>query len=400
MHPQLLKIEDFNYDLPDEKIAKFPLEQRDASKLLVYKNGSINDKNFSDISNEIKAETLLVFNNSKVVNARLFFKKETGGVIEIFCLAPDSRYSDVTIAMQQKQQVYWQCMVGGAKKWKEGSVITLTINDLKLDAEIAEKTEDGFIILFKWNLPISFAEVLGISGNLPLPPYLNRDEEDEDKKRYQTTYAKHEGSVAAPTAGLHFTDKIFTQLKDKNIQTEQVTLHVGAGTFKPVKADTMHEHVMHYELFNLDIDFLQKIINHTNEIVCVGTTSLRTVESLYWIGVKLLLQNDSPLNLSQWECYSLPQNISRNDALNALIDYLKKNNITKAVAKTQIIIAPGYTLRIANGIVTNFHQPKSTLLLLIAAIIGDNWKAVYKHALGNNYRFLSYGDSSLLMPEL
>ncbi len=400
MHPQFLKIEDFNYELPDEKIARFPLEQRDASKLLVYRNGIISDKNFTDISNEIKPETLLVFNNSKVVNARLFFKKETGGVIEIFCLAPDSRYSDVTVAMQQKQQVYWQCLVGGAKKWKEGSVITLTINDLKLDAEIAEKTEDGFIILFKWNLPISFAEVLDVCGNLPLPPYLNRDAEDEDKNRYQTTYAKYEGSVAAPTAGLHFTDKIFAQLKDKNIQTEQVTLHVGAGTFKPVKTDTMQEHIMHYELFDVDIDFLQRIINHKTGIICVGTTSLRTVESLYWIGVKLLQQDDSLLSLSQWECYSLPQNISRNDALNALIDYLKKNNITKAVAKTQIIIAPGYTLRIANGIVTNFHQPKSTLLLLIAAIIGDNWKAVYKHALENNYRFLSYGDSSLLMPEL
>lgn len=402
MHPKKIKIEDFVYDLPEAKIAKYPLEERDGSKLLVFKNGKIADDKFINIADNIEPGSLLVFNNSKVVNARLLFKKETGGIIEIFCLAPDERYKDVTLAMQQQRSVYWQCIVGGAKKWKENIILRLDIDGVTLNAQISGKNEEGFIIFFTWNSDISFAEILHKTGNLPLPPYLNRSAVKDDLERYQTTYAKHEGSVAAPTAGLHFTEETFKALDARNIDTDTVTLHVGAGTFKPVKSETMQEHVMHYELFDVSIHLIKKLINYKQDVICVGTTSLRTVESLYWIGVKLKLsekvlnKESEQLSLSQWECYELPQDISVEESMNALVKYLENAGEQRVVARTQIIIAPGYQLKIAKAIVTNFHQPQSTLLLLIAAITGNNWRSIYDHALQNNYRFLSYGDSSLL----
>ena len=407
MNPKDIKIQDYTYDLPEERIAKFPLEERDGSKLLVYKNGLLKDEDFKSIAAQIEPGTIMVFNNSKVVNARLIFKKESGGVVEIFCLAPAESYTDIAFAMQQKNKVYWQCLVGGAKKWKDNTAVYLLADGIKLQAEIAGKNDDGFIILFSWDTDISFAEVLQKTGNLPLPPYMNRIVEASDLQRYQTTYAAHEGSVAAPTAGLHFTEATFNSLTARNISTATVTLHVGAGTFKPVKAEIMQDHNMHYELFDVELSFIKKLLAHNGDVICVGTTSLRTVESLYWIGVKLLKEKGSEgirnertkevrLSLSQWECYELTKNISVKDALTALVTHLEDAGEHKVVARTQIIIAPGYTLKIAKGIVTNFHQPQSTLLLLIAAITGKNWRVIYNHALQNNYRFLSYGDSSLI----
>lgn len=406
IHPKNLSINDFSYHLPDEKIAKHPLPKRDESKLLVFKSGKISESQYKHLDEHLPVNSLLIFNNTKVVEARLIFTKPTGGQIEIFCLEPHDQYADITTAMLQKSKVLWKCLVGGAKKWKEEPLIKVIKdenNDLSIKAKKIEQKTDCFIIELSWNNEdLTFAEILHMAGLIPLPPYLNREAEEADKSTYQTIYAKHDGSVAAPTAGLHFTEELFKRLDDKNIKRDFVTLHVSAGTFKPVKAATMDEHEMHTEFIDVRIELIEKLLqHHPKPIIAVGTTSLRTIESLYWLGVKVYSEgaklNETIPSLSQWDAYDLPQNISLTDALTALTNWMKAKQLERLITKTQIIIAPGYQLKVAQGLVTNFHQPQSTLLLLIASIVGDNWKIIYDHALNNDYRFLSYGDGCLLM---
>lgn len=403
-HPKDLSILDFTYDLPDKKIARYPLAERDQSKLLVYRNQQITSAAYYNLPSLLPANSLLVFNNTKVVEARLYFKKETGSVIEIFCLEPDDRYPDITTAMLQKQEVYWKCLVGAAKKWKE-SLLSLSFvyhgTPVSLNAEKSEQVQDYYIISFKWDNPdISFADVLHAAGNLPLPPYMNRAAETADHERYQTVYAKHDGSVAAPTAGLHFTESLIESLNAADIHTTFVTLHVGAGTFKPVKAQLMQHHDMHAEFIDVSVDTIQEIISHLAEnIVAVGTTSLRTLESLYWLGVKIIQNpgiSSSALTVHQWDPYETDITIDSLTALNALLQWMTTKKIQRVITKTSIIVAPGYRFRIISGLITNFHQPQSTLLLLVAAITGADWKKIYDHALHHEFRFLSYGDGCLL----
>lgn len=407
MHPKRLFIKSFLYKLPEERIAKYPLPQRDESKLLVYKNQSITEDIYYNLEKYIPENALLIFNNTKVVEARLLFQKSTGSSIEIFCLEPADIYADITTAMLQKGKVLWKCLVGGAKKWKEelvSKMIKIEEYDLQLTAKKVEKLTDYFLIEFAWNdSSLSFAEILHAAGSVPLPPYLNRSAEESDKERYQTIYAKHDGSVAAPTAGLHFTERLFQKLDEKNIQRDFVTLHVGAGTFKPVKAETIEEHEMHTEFIDVPATLIENLLQYIDKtVVSVGTTSLRTIESLYWLGVKTIMQPSISLDLLQvyqWDAYEADaENISAKEALQSLLQWMKQNNLSRLITKTQIIIAPGYTLKIAKALITNFHQPQSTLLLLVAALIGDDWRKVYDYALENNFRFLSYGDGCLLFP--
>jgi S-adenosylmethionine:tRNA ribosyltransferase-isomerase len=406
MHPKNLSISDFTYGLPADRIARFPLEKRDNSKLIVFENGEITQSLYRNLDSFLPENSLLVFNNTKVVEARLLFKKQTGAVIEIFCLEPGEDCLDVTTAMLQKGKVRWKCLIGGASKWKHGMILKKVVNsneeEVVLEAAIVDQLADCFIIELTWQPSgLSFAEVLHLAGFIPLPPYLHRDVEENDKTRYQTIYAKHDGSVAAPTAGLHFTESIFKKLSAKNIRLEFVTLHVGAGTFKPVKSERLNEHEMHAEFIEVSVEAINNLINYAGKtIVAVGTTSLRTIESLYWMGVKLKAQPNATIDeisVKQWDPYEIKQEtISAEEALLSLLRWMEKNLITRLITKTQIIIAPGYSLKIAKGIITNFHQPQSTLLLLIAAIIGNDWKNVYDYALKNDFRFLSYGDGCLL----
>ena len=424
MHPKDLSIVDFNYDLPANRIASYPLEQRDASKLLVYgADGAgvaqISETTYSKLDEVLPSNTLLVHNDTKVVAARLFFEKENGSTIEIFCLEPASIYKDITTAMLAKKEVLWGCLIGGAKKWKEGSLQIKYGNNHTLTATKHTTLADSYLIQFKWdNEAQSFAEVLEAAGNIPLPPYFNRAVEANDKERYQTVYAAAEGSVAAPTAGLHFTPALFTKLAAKNITKEFVTLHVGAGTFKPVKAARMEEHEMHAEFIDVQKNFIELLRDNfiqrnqnanqnasTKKIIAVGTTSLRTLESLYWMGAKIIAANSTSnlsienISVNQWDPYELmPQNElpSTATALGALCNWMEQNNLSRLITKTQIIIAPGYYFKIIDGLITNFHQPQSTLLLLVAAITNGNWKPMYHYALENNFRFLSYGDGCLI----
>ncbi len=403
-----VNMKDFTYDLPESKIAQYPLQERDASKLLVYRNGEILDETYRNLYEYIPENSLLIFNNSKVIPARLIFTTSTGAKIEIFCLEPANENSEIASAMQQQGTVLWKCLVGRLAKWKE-PVISLQTDNFTLFATLVEKTNNGFIIKFNWQPEtLSFAGILEQFGAMPIPNYLKRKDEIIDTTRYQTVYAEQKGSVAAPTAGLHFTEHVFLQLKSKNIQTEYITLHVGAGTFKPVKGETIEDHEMHAEWLEVDIVFIEKMLLQLkksapeNAVIAVGTTSLRTIESLYWMGVKVFLNSNSNLQelpIKQWEVYQLPQDVQATDALNALVHYLQKQHLDKIICKTQILILPGYQLKIATALITNFHQPSSTLLLLIAAVVGDKWKEIYQHALANNYRFLSYGDGSLLFRE-
>lgn len=400
MHPRELQIKNFTYDLPENKIAKYPLAERDLSKLLVYRDGKIAEDVYRNIAEHIPENSLLIFNNTKVIHARLFFKSATGAKIEIFCLEPAEENTEFASVMSKQKSVRWHCMIGRASKWKEKTLEHRTA-DFTLTAEIIERTSDAFIIEFSWTPgELSFAEILDKSGMMPIPPYLKRDSEEIDLKRYQTVYAKHEGSVAAPTAGLHFTETIFEKLKAKNISKEEVTLHVGAGTFKPVKSETMNEHEMHAELMDVTITTIQHLLDSLQQnIIAVGTTSLRTLESLYWMGVKTKLNPEislQDLEIKQWDAYEQTQPYEVSDVLEALIFWMKKNEMERLICKTQIMIAPSYELKIANALITNFHQPNSTLLLLVAALVGDDWKKIYNHALENDFRFLSYGDGSLL----
>jgi len=402
--PRTLSIKDFTYSLPEERIAKYPLAERDASKLLIYKGGNIAEDIYRNIDTHISKNSLFVFNDTKVVEARLLFQKSTGGVIEIFCLEPDEQYPDITTAMTQHEKVKWHCLIGGASKWKHGQILQKKIiynsKELVLSARYIEKGLDSFVVELSWNDPaLSFAEVLHLFGATPLPPYIKREVEQSDTERYQTVYAHYQGSVAAPTAGLHFTETVFKKLKEKNIDTDFVTLHVGAGTFKPVKTEVMKDHEMHAEYFTVSKTTIQNLIDRLEKnIIAVGTTSLRTLETLYWLGAKLTTDDSrQTIEISQWEVYGHKEKmIPAKEALEKLIKWMAEKDLNALTAKTQIIIAPAYQFKIVKGLITNFHQPQSTLLLLVAAFIGNNWRKIYNYALENNFRFLSYGDGSLL----
>ena len=394
-----INIDDYNYDLPVEKIAQFPLEKRDHSKLLVNKNGKIEEDYFYNIKNYLPQKSLLVFNDTKVIHARLLFKKDTGSTIEIFCLEPIGMEQQQ--AFQQKENCKWKCLVGNNKRWKSGE-IKIEINNIILFAEKIEQDGEEFIIEFSW-LPINlfFSEILEIFGKIPLPPYINRNADEADNLRYQTMFAKYNGSVAAPTAGLHFTENVLKEIAEVRIKMQTLTLHVGAGTFKPVTTKFIDEHKMHEEHFSVSrhlLESLLKQIKDKNPVIPVGTTSLRTLESIYWLGVKKILKLENYFFLDQWEVYKLDKNnISAEESINALIDFIDKSDSLQFNGSTRMLIIPGYNLKIASGIITNFHQPRSTLLLLIAALIGKNWKDIYKYAIENNFRFLSYGDCCLFI---
>lgn len=401
MNVKNLKISDYTYDLPEDKIAFFPLAQRDASRLLIYEDEVITEDKFSNIISRLPANGLLVFNDSKVINARLQFIKATGGIIEIFLLEPiakDEKYSE---SFRVQNSVSWNCFVGGASKWKEAKLelkIVIGDSNVTLFAERISQGEDDYQIKFSWDPShFSFAEIIEKAGAVPLPPYIKRAAVIEDDKRYQTVYAASPGSVAAPTAGLHFTHIILAEAKEKNIAACYITLHVGAGTFKPVKAETMEGHHMHAEM--LEINLAQVLqLKQAKEIIAVGTTSLRTLESIFHIGARLI-KGESDLEIKQWDVYKEEpsiQNCSRQQALMALKDFLEATTEKKLFIKTQILIAPGYKFQMADYLITNFHQPQSTLLLLVAAAVGDKWKNIYEYALKNEFRFLSYGDTSLI----
>ena len=398
--PKEIKIEDYNYNLPKEKIAQFPLEERDASRVLIYKDKEISETIFKDISDNLPDGSFLILNNTKVIQARLFFYKETGAMIEIFCLEPHHPEQNISA----KGSAVWKCFVGNAGKWKYGPLIKIFTHNSKeyeLSAEILEREKDYFIINFDWsNNNISFGDILLHTGRTPLPPYIRREPVRIDTDRYQTVYAEIDGSVAAPTAGLHFTENVFKKIKKKNIYIHHVTLNVGAGTFKPVKCEKIEDHPMHYEHITVSKDFVIKLLNNLNKpVIAAGTTSLRTIETLYWLGLKLhlnLLPNQDALNVDQWEPYTLDSSISAMESLEVILKFMDKSGMDYITAQTGILIAPGYDFKFIDILITNFHLPKSTLLLLIAAFTGIDWKRIYEYALENNFRFLSYGDASLL----
>jgi len=402
---QNISIQDFTYELPDEQIATYALSDRDHSRLLIWNNGEISDEQFYHLSDHLPPASMLVFNNTRVIRARLFFRKLTGAKIEIFCLEPlvPAEYIQ---SFSQTAYCRWKCIIGNLKKWKDEVLIQILETDGKQVNFRAEKIKElnnnAWEIQFSWDNPyFTFADLLEVSGNIPIPPYLNRESEEIDLTSYQTIYSKIKGSVAAPTAGLHFSESVFETLKNKNISCEEITLHVGAGTFQPVKSETIGGHDMHTEHFIVLRDFIDRLAAFKGKIVAVGTTSVRTLESLYFIGCKVIANpqiNPAQLAVNQWEPYSLPRSgFSRSEAFEALSAWLGDHHLTELNSSTQIIILPGYNFRVISGMVTNFHQPQSTLLLLIAAFLGNDWKRIYDHALRNNYRFLSYGDSNLYL---
>jgi len=414
-----IRIEDYAYPLEEERIAKFPVEPRDSSKLLLYKKGLLSETVFSDLPNHMEEKGMLVYNNTRVIHARLFFHKETGARIEIFCLEPLSP-ADYALNFQATESCEWLCMVGNLKKWKKEKLVReLLVNGKRilLTAERLETENKAHRIRFTWYdienpaNPILFGDLLDTAGQLPIPPYLNRDTETTDEISYQTVFAKIEGSVAAPTAGLHFTPEVLAAIDQKTILRSEVTLHVGAGTFQPVLSKEISDHIMHSEFISVDRDFLVTLIHHLGHVTAVGTTSVRTLESLYWFGYKLIRSPEIHLDqwtLDQWYAYKQlmaiecsPNNIqvATIDALKAIINYLDQNNLDVFTASTQLLIAPGFEFHVVNAMLTNFHQPNSTLLLLVSAFLGDEeWKKVYDYARSHQFRFLSYGDSSLLVP--
>lgn len=410
--PRRLSIHDFTYELPTERIAPEPLPDRAASRLLVSRHGVITDKSFRDLPNELPAGALLIFNDTRVVRARLLTRRPSGGQVELFCLEPVAPHRAIEPAMQQTGECVWKCLVGNGKRWKSGPVLLdfeAQGQPATLTAERLAQGEGFSLIRFRWEpATLPFAEVLRGAGHLPLPPYLNRADTDVDAVRYQTVYAAHEGAVAAPTAGLHFTPEILGELTVNGFQTGHVTLHVGAGTFQPVKAGQMAGHAMHGEPFVVTAALLRQLLAQHRAgrpIIAVGTTSLRTLESLYWLGVHVQQQVEEdtfhfePLHVAQWQPYETAADVPTTEALEALLRYLELLAINDELhATTQLLIAPGYRFRVVTGLVTNFHQPESTLLLLVAALVGPGWRAMYEHALAQDYRFLSYGDSSLLLP--
>lgn len=391
----------YDYELPEEKIARYPLERRDNSKLLTYKHGTISQTRFSSIREHLPEGATLVFNNTKVIRARLKLQKETGAQIEIFCLEPIEPV-DIQLSFAATERTAWKCIVGNSKKWKEGLLQKhLQSGDISttLSAKRLSIVDNASVVEFTWdNQSLTFADIIDMAGVTPIPPYLNRETEEIDTERYQTVYSEHKGSVAAPTAGLHFSDEIMQELRDNGHNLINVTLHVGAGTFKPVQTKEIASHIMHTEHIVVERSAIESIRNNRAPLFAVGTTSVRTLESLYWLGVKLLAGEDITDGLQQWDAYRLPDDTPVDKALKALLDYLDTNDTDILNNQTQIMIVPGYKFRIVEGLITNFHQPHSTLLLLIGAFVGDDWHKIYDYALANDFRFLSYGDSSLLIP--
>ena len=407
MNTKHIRIKDYNYDLPDERIAKFPLPQRDKSKLLVYNHGEVSQDEFSNITRYLPQGALMVFNNTKVIQARLHFRKETGSLIEIFLLEP-ALPTDYEQMFQTTDACSWYCMVGNLKKWKGGPLTTMVEiagqpAAIQLTAERDMSCEMALKIDFKWTgNKLSFAELLDKAGELPIPPYLNRNTQESDKTTYQTVYSKIKGSVAAPTAGLHFTQRVLADIDQHGIDREELTLHVGAGTFKPVKSEEIEGHSMHTEYVCIRRTTLEKLLQHNCEAIAVGTTSVRTLESLYYMGCKVKANPNvslEQLHVNQWEPYEpTPTSITPTESIGELTAYMDRNNLPSLHSSTQIIIAPGYQYKIVKRLVTNFHQPQSTLLLLVSAFVGGDWKSIYRYALDNDFRFLSYGDSSILIP--
>ena len=434
MHPKDISIADYTYELPAEFIAHYPLAERDASRLLIYRDGMINEDIYRNLGGLLPEETLLVFNNTKVVEARIVFQKATGARIEIFCLEPPAEYGGMAGAMTRTGSVRWKCLIGGASKWKPGQVLSKTIGGadgdggergamdgdgrgagIVLEARYLGKGEGSFLIEFSWRpAALSFAELLHQAGLIPLPPYMNRAAEPSDSERYQTIYARHDGSVAAPTAGLHFTEAMFRSLEARHIRRAFVTLHVGAGTFLPVKAATMEQHIMHIEFIEVTGETIRELLDALKRgapVIPVGTTSARTIESLYWLGLKTMREPGiaaEELVVRQWDAYERNGSASGAEAggtgigaeaaLGALLGWMEGQGLSRLVTTTQLLITPGYDWKIAKGLITNFHQPESTLLLLVAALIGKDWKKIYAYALDRGFRFLSYGDGCLLLP--
>lgn len=401
-NPRNIAIADYNYFLPEDRVAQFPLPVRSDSKLLLFKTGEISDRFFYNLPELLDAHDTLFMNKTRVIPARLRFKKSTGAVIEVFCLEPIG--SDHQQAMAATVTSTWKCMVGGAKKWKGNERLTCEIpGEHELHAEMIDRTEDAFIIRFTWQPEsVTFSTILHEAGKIPLPPYFHREPEESDLNRYQTVFAEKEGSVAAPTAGLHFTDEILNALSSKGVGSNSLTLHVGAGTFKPVSATNIGEHHMHGEVFSISISSLKQLIQDLGKkrIIAVGTTSMRALESLYWIGLKLsedgFPDNHHPF-LEQWEPYETKSTLTTEQSLLKILNWCEKHQLHEFTASTSIMIAPGFEFRICGGIITNFHMPQSTLLVLVSAFVGESWRKIYDHALNHDYRFLSYGDSSLLL---
>jgi S-adenosylmethionine:tRNA ribosyltransferase-isomerase len=401
--PGELLISDYGYDLPDDRIARYPLAEREQSRLLVWKEGKISEDIYAGLGNHLPDLSLLVFNNSRVIEARILFLKESGGQIEIFCLEPADAQISMAQAMNQTGKILWSCLIGGASKWKHGQILKKKMGDAQLQGRFVEKRKDDFIVEFSW-IPeyLTVEEIFHKAGSVPLPPYLKRTPEKTDSERYQTVYARQSGSVAAPTAGLHFSQKLIRSLLDKGIESLYLTLHVGAGTFMPVKSAKLSEHLMHEEFIEVTTSSLEHLLLKLQDpIIAVGTTSLRTLETLYWLGSKVKEDKNIPaseLHLDQHYPYAQPADLSPKDALSTLLEWMNCQADKKLVAKTQLFIVPGYRFKIVKGLITNFHQPHSTLLLLVAALVGPDWKRVYAFALENGYRFLSYGDGCLFLP--
>ena len=400
--PDSIQINDFNYLLPTERIAKYPLPLRDQSKLLIYKAGKLSQNIFANIDQLLPENSLLIFNDTKVIQARLQFFKESGAKIEVFCLEPYRPVTEIQMAFQQKSPVVWKCFIGNLKRWKNGKIkktIRIDQHEIGFFAEKVGMDKEAHLVQFSWTpSTYTFSQLLESTGLVPLPPYLNREAEKEDKERYQTIYARHDGSVAAPTAGLHFTEEVFRKLKRKNIIADEVILHVGAGTFKPVSATTISNHEMHTEKIIVRKSTIEMLLkNQGNKIVLVGTTTTRTIESLYWFGVKLLVGEFPVFKIQQWDPYQKKYQTEKSLSLvyEAILAFMTENKLEELRGETQLMIAPGYDFKIVDILITNFHQPKSTLLLLVSAFIGESWYAAYQYALDNDFRFLSYGDSCL-----
>lgn len=394
-----LRIEDYNYDLPDGRIAKYPLPERDSSKLLIYNNGECRERIFRDLPQELPAGAMMVFNDTKVVPARLFFKRATGAHIEIFCLEPVEP-SDYNVSFACTETCRWKCVIGNAKRWKDDTLLYdapegSELAGMELSADLIGRDGQTGTVEFRWKGGEPFSRVLELCGQVPIPPYLNRETEAIDLERYQTLYAHIRGSVAAPTAGLHFTDRVLEEIDRKGIDRENVCLHVGAGTFLPVKNSLVSEHPMHREPVVVKKSILAQLAESGRKVIAVGTTSVRTLESLYYVGVSCL-ENGKPTDVDQWAPYTREYQYTLQESLGAIINWLDANGIDELKVGTRIIIVPGFKFRIVDMMVTNFHQPQSTLLLLISAFVGGDWRTIYKYALENNFRFLSYGDSSLL----
>ena len=397
-----IQIADFDYDLPEEKIAFFPVSQRDQSKLLVYHNGQITDACFSDLPDFLTSDYRLIFNDSKVIHARLLVHNTTGAAIEIFCLEPLQPTTEIAKAFSQTGPVVWKCLVGNAKRWKQPLSFPVEFEDktLMITATKGECKDGTFEVTFSWpDMSITLSEWLEQYGKMPLPPYIKRAAEKDDEQRYQTVYARYDGSVAAPTAGLHFSDKVIKALNDKGIATDYVTLHVGAGTFKPVSCERIGDHYMHREQIVISKSFIDSLLTDKRKIIAVGTTVARTLESLYLIGSKLKLHRNSPFEVEQWEAYEDTEltQTEPTEALLAIQKHMEQHGLQTLYAATKLMIVPGYQRKITQAIITNFHQPKSTLLLLISSFLGDKWKEIYAHALQHGYRFLSFGDSNLYL---